>query len=216
MTRFRLTCAAVPEKRSPAFLGKLGFDRQLDSAVRVRLTGSIYRKAHSANNTLYSGDRAGSRYYSVTENTTSTGAGQAWSGSIRPGMSDNITAVVINPFVKIGGAEFFGNVEQATGKAATELGNRTWHQYSGEALYRFLPREQLYVGARYNKANGGLLGIANSVSVDRQQLAAGWFVTPALLAKLEWVTQKYNDFPVGDIRSGAKFSGFMVEGVVAF
>jgi hypothetical protein len=206
----------APEKRSPGYLGKLGFDRQIDSTKRVRLTGSIYRTDHSASNTLYSGDRAGSRYYDVLENTASTEAAQAWSGNVRPGMSDNITAIVINPFVKIGGAEFFGNIEQATGKAASELGNRTWHQYSGEALYRFMPREQLYVGARYNVANGGLVGVANSVSVNRTQIAAGWFITPALLTKIEWVNQKYNDFPANDIRNGGAFRGFMVEGAVAF
>lgn len=204
------------DKRAPSYLGKLGFDRQLDSTIRVRFTGSIYRSAHSANNTLYSGDRAGSRYYDVIENTTSTEAVNAWSGAIRPGMSDNITAIVFNPFVKIHGIELFGNVEQVTGKAASELGNRTWHQYSGEALYRFLPREQVYVGARYNRVNGALANVPNSVSVNRTQIAAGWFVTPALLAKLEWVTQKYNDFPVNDIRNGGKFRGFMAEGVVAF
>ncbi|MEO5816829.1 MAG: hypothetical protein ABIT20_16260 [Gemmatimonadaceae bacterium] len=206
----------APEKRSPGFLGKLGFDRQIDSTRRVRLTGSIYRTAHSASNTLYSGDRGGSRYYDVLENTASTEVAQAWSGNVRPGMSDNITAVVFNPFVKIGGIEFFGNVEQATGKTAAELTNRTWKQYSGEAIYRFLPREQLYVGARYNTASGGLVGIANDVSVNRSQIAAGWFVTPALLAKIEWVNQKYNDFPVTDIRNGGAFRGFMVEGAVAF
>jgi hypothetical protein len=182
----------------------------------VRLTGSIYRTAHSANNTLYRGDRGGSRYYDVLENTASTETANAWSGNVRPGMSDNITAVVFNPFIKFHGLEFFGNAEQATGKAATELGNRTWHQYSGEALYRFLSREQMYVGARYNTTNGALAGLANEVSVDRTQLAGGWFVTPALLAKVEWVTQRYHDFPVSDIRNGGKFSGFMVEGVVAF
>ena len=206
----------APEKRSPAFLGKLGFDRQLDSTVRVRLTGSIYRQAHSASNTLFSGDRGGSRYYDVLENTASTELAQAWSGNVRPGMSDNITSIVLNPFVKIKGVEFFGNIEQATGKAATELGNRTWSQYSGEVVYRFLPREQMYVGARYNTTNGALVGVANSVSVDRTQLAAGWFVTPALLTKIEWVTQKYNDFPTNDIRNGGAFRGFMVEGAVAF
>jgi hypothetical protein len=206
----------APEKRSPAFLGKLGFDRQIDSTLRVRLTGSIYRQAHSASNTLYSGDRGGSRYYDVLENTTSTEQANAWSGNVRPGMNDNITAIVLNPFVKIKGFEFFGNIEQATGKAASELGNRTWSQYSGEVVYRFFPREQMYVGARYNTAAGGLVGVANAVSVDRTQIAAGWFVTPALLTKIEWVTQKYNDFPTNDIRNGGAFRGFMVEGAVAF
>ncbi|MEP7001032.1 MAG: hypothetical protein ABI969_11180 [bacterium] len=204
------------DKRAPSFLGKLGYDKQFDPARRVRLTGSIYRTAHSANNTLYSGDRGGSRYYDVLENSASTETSQAWSGSVRPGLSDNLTAIVINPFVKFGGIEFFGNIEQATGKAAAELGNRTWKQNSGEVLYRFAPREQLYVGARYNTTNGGLPGIAKEVSVDRTQLAVGWFITPALLTKIEWVTQQYNDFPANDIRNGGKFRGFMVEGAVAF
>ena len=206
----------LADKRAPTYLGKLGYDKQMDSTHRVRLTGSLYRTAHTVSNALYSGDRAGSRYYDVLENTTSTEQANAWSGNVRPGMSDNITAIVINPFVKMGGIELFGNVEQATGKAAAELGNRTWHQYAGEALYRFLPREQMYVGARYNVANGALAGVANSVSVNRTQLAAGWFITPALLTKIEWVTQQYNDFPTNDIRNGGKFRGFMVEGAVAF
>jgi hypothetical protein len=206
----------VPEKRAPSYLGKLGFDKQLQEDLRVRLTGSVYRTAHSASNTLYSGDRAGSRYYDVLENVASTETAQAWSGNVRPGMSDNITAVVINPFVKYGGIELFGNLEQAGGKAATETDNRTWRQYAGEAVYRFLPREQMYVGGRYNVAKGDLVGIPNSVSVDRTQFAAGWYVTPMLLAKLEWVTQRYNDFPTTDIRSGGRFSGVMIEGAVAF
>ena len=206
----------APEKRAPSYIGKLGFDRQFDPTTRVRLTSSVYYTAHSASNTLYSGDRGGSRYYDVLENSASTETAQAWSGNVRPGMSDNITSWVINPFVKIGGLEFFGNVEQATGKAASELTNRTWRQYAGETVYRFFPREQMYVGARYNTTNGTLVGIPNSVSVNRTQLAAGWFVTPALLTKLEWVDQKYNDFPVNDIRNGGAFRGFMVEGVVAF
>ena len=38
--------------------------------VRARLTGSLFSQARAANQTLFSGDRAGSRYYSVLENTT--------------------------------------------------------------------------------------------------------------------------------------------------
>jgi hypothetical protein len=48
-----------PQKRSPSFIGKAGFDRQVMSDLRVRLTGSIYTTKHTINNTLYSGDRAG-------------------------------------------------------------------------------------------------------------------------------------------------------------
>src|SRR5689334_23629539 len=51
-----------PDKRSPAFISKLGFDRQLTEDLRVRLTGSTFMQAKAISNTLYAGDRAGSRY----------------------------------------------------------------------------------------------------------------------------------------------------------
>ena len=65
--------------------------------------------------TLTSGDRAGSRYYDVLENVTSSTTAQAWSGALQSGMRNNVTALVLNPFVKIGGVELFGNVETMTG-----------------------------------------------------------------------------------------------------
>jgi hypothetical protein len=205
-----------PEKRAPSYLAKLGFDKQLTPLVRTRLTGSLYSTKKSNSNTLYSGDRAGSRYFDVLENTASTEAANAWSGAIRPGMASKITAMQLNPFVKIGGLEFFGVAEQAKGRAATETSNRKWNQYVGEVTYRFLADERLFVAGRYNTAKGELTGITNDVSVDRYNLGGGWFITPNVMMKGEWVNQKYNDFPTSDIRNGGKFKGFLVEGVVAF
>ena len=205
-----------PDKRSPAYLAKLGFDKQLTEDFRARLTGSLYTKKRSNSNTLYSGDRAGSRYFDVVENVVSTEAAQAWSGAIRPGMSSKITAMQLNPFVKVKGLEFFGVIEQTEGRAATETSNRKWNQYAGEVTYRFLADERVFVAGRYNTAKGELVGITNKVSVDRYNFGGGWFITPNVMLKGEWVNQKYNDFPTTDIRNGAKFKGFVAEGVVAF
>lgn len=207
---------AAPEKRAPTYLGKVGFDKQFTDAMRFRLTASSYATSKSVNNTLYSGDRAGSRYYGVLENRTATEAAQAWSGAIQPGMRNSIHAYVLNPFVQIGGLELFGNFERAKGRAATETANRTWRQSVGEAVYRFLPDKRLYVAGRYNTAKGELTVGTPAVSVNRTQFGGGWFLTPNLLLKSEYVTQKYNDFPTTDIRNGGQFKGFMVEGVVAF
>ena len=204
-----------PQKRSPTFLGKVGFDRQLDQDLRVRLTGSVYGTSRSANNTLYSGDRAGSRYYDVMENTASTEDANAWSGAIQPKLSSKVTAIVINPFVKYSGFEFFGNLEQAKGRSASETTDRTWHQYVGEGLYRFMD-DKLYLGGRYNYVKGSFLGMPNDVSVNRTQLGGGWFVTPTVLLKTEYMIQNYNDFPLTDIRNGGKIKGYMVEGTVSF
>jgi hypothetical protein len=205
----------APGKRGPTYLAKLGVDKQITSDVRVRLTGSMYKKDRSASGTLTSGDRAGSRYYDVLENTLSTESAQAWSGAIQSGMRNMVTAFVVNPFVKVGGVELFGNIETMTGAAANETHRRTLRQLVGEGLYRFADNK-LYVGGRYNTVNGELAGIANDITVKRSQLGGGWFVTPNVLSKLEFVNQKYEAFPASDIRSGGQFKGFMVEGVVAF
>jgi hypothetical protein len=204
-----------PQNRSSSYLGKVGFDRMMGDDTRVRLTGSIYSTAKSVNNTLYSGSRAGSRYFDVLENTASTEAAQAWSGDIQPGLRSKITAMVFNPFIKFHGLEIFGNVEQAKGRATAETSDRKWTQNAGEVLYRFAGN-QLYAAGRYNVVKGRFAGFANDVTVNRTQIGGGWFITGNLMAKGEYVKQQYKDFPTTDIRNGGEFSGMMVEGVVTF
>ncbi len=205
----------APGQRGPSYLAKVGIDESLGDALRFRLTGSMYKTDRSASNTLTSGDRAGSRYYDVLENTTSTESANAWSGAIQSGMKNMVTAFVVNPFVKVGGVELFGNVETMTGASQAETQRRTLRQLAGEGLYRFAGNK-LYVGGRYNTVKGQLAGITNDITVRRTQLGGGWFVTPNVLSKIELVNQKYLDFPTGDIRSGGQFKGVMIEGVVAF
>jgi len=203
-----------PENRSPSVIGKLGMDRKFGDA-RVRLTGSVYTTHTSNNNTLYSGSRAGSRYYYVLENVNSTESAQAWSGDIQPGFTRKVTAWVVNPFIKFGGLELFGNIEQAEGRNAVETSNRTWKQYAGEGVYRFLGN-QLYLAARYNQAKGRVVGGTSDVTVDRTEAGAGWFLTNNLEAKAEYVQQNYRDYPVTDIHHEGKFHGMMVEAAVSF
>jgi hypothetical protein len=205
-----------PQRRSPSYLSKIGFDKQFAPGFRFRLTGSEYATSSSVSNTLFSGDRAGSRYYDVLENATSSESAQAWSGAIQPGLSNSIHAVVLNPFLQFRGLELFGNIERAKGRAQNETDNRAWKQNVGEVVYRFFPDQRLYVAARYNTVKGQLSVGAPDVTVNRSQVGGGWFITPNLLTKLEFVNQKYLDFPSTDIRNGGRFKGFMVEGVVAF
>jgi hypothetical protein len=205
-----------PQKRSPSYLTKIGYDKQFSDDFRFRLTGSEYATASSVSNTLFSGDRAGSRYYDVLQNTSSTESAQAWSGAIQPGLSNSIHSYVVNPFVQFHGLEFFGNLERAKGRAAGETANRTWKQNVEEVVYRFLPDQRLFVAARYNTAQGQLTVGTPDVTVKRSQIGGGWFLTPNVLTKIEYVNQKYLDFPTTDIRNGGQFKGFMVEGVVAF
>ncbi len=206
----------TPGQRGPTFIGKLGFDKQLGTDLRVRVTGSLYNANKSLSNTLYGGDRAGSRYFWVMENTQATENGNATSGYINPGFKNTVRAMQVNPFIKFRGAELFGVIERAQGKAATELTERVWNHYAIDAVYRFLPNEQMFVGARYNKAQGVLPGIDDKVGADRYQLAAGWFILPGLLAKAEYVNQVYFGYPTTNIKNGGRFHGFMAEGIVGF
>lgn len=215
----------LPNDRAPAYMAKLGFDRQLNPDLRVRLTGSYRTQASAVNNVIFGGDRAGSRYYQVLENSAATEAAQSTSGRINPGMRDNSTSYVFNPFVKMGGIELFGMYENAKGKAATETVDREVNQYMVEGIYRFF-NDKLYAGGRWNEVSGDLaphvlvLGVLTPVvpdgTVTRTNIGGGWFVTPTLMMKVEYVNQEYKNFPVRDIRNGGKFNGFMVEGVVAF
>jgi len=205
-----------PDGRTPSFLGKVGYDRQITSDLRARVTGSVYTNRHAPGQNLYSGDRAGSRYYWVLENTAATEDGNFRSGMLNPGMSYKLTSWVVNPFVKFRGLELFGVIEQAEGRTRAETETRTWSQYALDATYRLLPGEPLYVAARYNTVSGPLAGSTDEVGADRWQLGAGWYITDNILLKGEYVTQKYDGFAPTDIRSGGKFNGFMFEGTVAF
>jgi hypothetical protein len=198
-------------------MAKLGFDRQLNDALRVRLTGSYRVQESAISNTLYSGDRAGSRYYNVLENFRASESSQFTSGRINPGFSDKITAMMINPFVKFNGFEFFGMYEQAEGRSAPDTNpEREVKQYMAEALYRFGQGEKFYLGGRWNALEGDIGGANTAITVTRTNIGGGWFVTPSLLMKAEIVDQHYRGFASTDIRHGGKFSGFMIEAVTAF
>lgn len=206
----------TPDRRSNAYVGKLGYDTQVNSDLRVRLTSSYYKNDRSPSNTLLTGDRAGSPYDLVMENTAASLTAQPWSGQIRPGFSNTIRAVAVNPFIKYRGLEFLGTAENFRGKALSEVGwQRDWNQFAADLVYRF-GDDRLYIAKRAITANGKLTAAGNKVSVDRLASAAGWYVTPVLLIKGEYMQQKYYRFPTTDIRSGGKIQGFVVEGVVSF
>ena len=231
------------DERKPSFYGKVGYDKHFRHDLRMRLTGSMYTTKSSISNTLFGGDRAGSRYYLVMEGPTATAAANAFSGRINPGFKDNITAFVINPFIKFKGIEIFGTYEIAKGSSQIENGEvqstdplqpafaklpqRKFTQFAVDALYRFAD-DRMYVGAKYNVVDGTLAlgqltaqpnisqGVYDDIRVDRTAFAAGWFITQNILMKAEYVTQRYNDFPSTDTRSNGKFQGWVVEGVIGF
>ncbi|HBY02247.1 MAG TPA: hypothetical protein DEG92_06910 [Rikenellaceae bacterium] len=199
-------------KSKPVILGKIGFDKQLNKLIRLRVTGSGYYTAGSISNTLYGGDRTGSHYFGVMDNALTTST--AFSGRFNPGFTDKIGAVMGNLFVKVGGLEWFTTVEAAKGRAKAEQIDRNASQFATDLVYRFGKSENFWIGGRYNKVSSVLAG--GDVSINRVAVTGGWFVTKNIMAKAEYVSQNYNGFVATDLRNGGKFNGFVIEAVVGF
>ncbi len=216
------------QKKSLSMLAKVGYDKQINEDLRVRLSASYYTNPGTTRNTLYAGDRTGSRYYMASEPeffrnfqaggavTASTAANRFTSGRLSPEFTHQVSSFMINPFIKFKGLELFGVIEASSGKHNSLAETRQFNQLSGEVVYRFLKNEQVFVGARYNQVSGELPGANADVSVDRIQIAAGWYTTKNLLVKLEYVNQNFNDFDASDFRHKGNFNGLMIEAAIAF
>ena len=222
----------------PAFLAKVGYDKQLNEDLRVRLTGSVYYTAGSVANTLFGGDRTGSNYFGVIDiNPPSTS--NAFSGRYNPGLTDKLTTAMGNLFVKCHGLEWFTTIESAKGRALRETtGDRTASQFATDLVYRFGKDENFWVGGRYNtlsadvppsaavaavapvgatKETTGVPAIAAYTGkINRWAVSAGWFLTKNVMTKVEYVNQDYKNFAASTIYNGANFKGFVLQAVVGF
>lgn len=213
------TDAATGEigKYSPAYHGKLAYDKQLNEDLRFRLSGSFYVIKSSSSNTLFGGDRTGSHYFFVMENTAATSLAQAKSGRFNPSFSQEVSTFMVNPFVKYKGLELFGTYELAKGRKINEVTNRTASQYAVDLIYRFPEgKENFWIGGRYNSVTAELPGVTNDVTIQRLAGSVGWFLTKNMMLKAEYVSQQYKDYVSTDILSGGKFNGLMVEASIGF
>jgi len=226
--------AGGEKQRKPSLYFKAGFDKQLQDNLRVRLTASMMTTKSSISNTLFGGDRTGSNYQYVMENSPVTLTGNAFSGRFNPGFKDNLTAFMVNPFVKFSGLEVFGTWEYAYGKNQQENGetypalgstdNRQSHQTAAEALYRFGKNEKFYLGARYITVSATLVsgqsassqGVRTPVTIDRTSIGGGWFITRNVLLKGEYVNQNYDGYAATSQFYKGNFKGVVVQGVIAF
>lgn len=195
----------------PSIVAKLGYDAQINEDLRLRLTGSVYHTSESNRTYLYAGDRTGARYYRILTNSAS----EFRIPRFDPGFSNELTAIMINPFVKYRGFEFFGMLELSSGKNVNEEGTRDFTQLGAELLYRFGTDERIYLGGRYNLVTGDT-NAGESIDITRLNFGGGFFLTKNVLAKLEYVTQTYDGFSSGSVFHDAKFDGIVLEAVISF
>ncbi len=209
---------------SPSVYAKIGYDKQINQDLRVRMTGSfIQTNGLSSGGNLYSADRAGSRYYYtlLTENDL-MGQDNYATGRFNPGFR-KVKAFQLNPFIKYQGLEFFGVYEYVTGNKAAGLTPRAtrgdYTQLGAELLYRLGGKEQFYLGGRYNSVTGKDDEVSAERKIERFNVGGGWFMTKNVVAKVEYVSQKYNNDAVWGATSalrGGKFNGLMFEASIGF
>lgn len=201
----------------PSFYGKLGFDKEIQEDLRLRLTGSWYTNQGTTTGTwLYGGDRAGARYYSVlrTLQENANGIGTNFEGRFNPRFR-RLTALQVNPFIKYKGLEFFGIYELASNHA--EAGGGAFTQWAGELLFRFGGDDQFYLGGRYNLVTGEMEEGAPNREISRFNLGGGWFLSDNILSKIEYVNQQYEEEGWNNTKySGAEFNGIVIEATVSF
>jgi len=223
---------------NPSWIAKLGYDKQFTDNFRARLTGSVYYTVGAGSNTLFGGDRSGSNYSAVMYNA-GPGTGTAFNGRVNPGLSDRVTALMGNLFLKYKPLDFlavesFTTIEKATGAKASEEFNRNANQFATDLIFRFGKDENFYIGGRYNTLSADLaksnavapvapytvgqdLVPAFKLDVNRLAISGGWYVTKNMLAKIEYSNQTYGNVPnVNYILNGAEFHGISAEAVISF
>lgn len=197
-----------------AFYGKAGYDQNIREDLRIRASLSGYYTSNNHFGSLYNGDRTGSRYYLVMNTITNSAndvdpAKNHMSGTWSPGFTDKDLSLMANLYAEFKGAEFFGTYESLNGTSPFGGAELKFSQYAVEGLYHFGKEEQFFGGLRYNSAKND-----TDQSVNRLQVNAGWFITPDILMKLEYVDQNYNNFVVYGGNAG--FNGLMIEATISF
>lgn len=196
-----------------AVYGKIGYDKQVNEDFRLRATVSLYHSPRNLSGSLYNGDRTGSRFYLVMQRLTYSAGdvdatANAFTGNYGPGTASKDNSIMTNLFLKYKGLEFFGTYE-GINTTSTVGAPSYFNQYALEGLYHFGKEDQFYAGARYNATRS-----KSTSAVNRLEAGAGWFLTPNILVKAEYVDQNYSNFAVYGGNGG--FDGMMIESTISF
>ncbi|MEP0365832.1 MAG: hypothetical protein ABJN36_10125 [Cyclobacteriaceae bacterium] len=220
-TNGRLNQSVTATDKGFVMYGKLGYDSWVNDDLRLRLTGSFYTSSDKGTRDyLYGGDRAGGRYYNLLGTASGTISSSDFSPRFNPRWAYQ-TAFMINPFVQFKGFEFFGTYEMTQNGLSADANDATsggqFTNVVAEALYRFGGTEQFYLGGRYNAVSGESTDVALTQEMTRVNVGGGWYLTPNVLTKVEYVNQSFDgDAYNGTELQGASFNGLVIEATIGF
>ena len=196
-----------------SYYAKLGYDKQYNDDLRIRLTESIFTVTGTSKTSLYSGDKAGNVAREVFNTSASAGNdfGAGWKAI--SGYED-LTVSMTNFFAKYKNTEFFALLEIADGSDTNSLDMEMTH-YSVDVVQRFGKDDKFYAAARYEKATTTLESDASDDELTQTQVTLGWFLSKNAMAKVEYIKQDRENFEEY-VGGKGKFNGLMVSAALSY
>lgn len=198
----------------PGVYGKIGYDAQLNDALRLRVSESVYYvKGTNKGSSLFSGDKAGTVSRKIFDDGTDGDFGSLWNAM--SGFSD-LTLSHTNLFLKYNDTEFYAMYEMGDGANITGADMKLNH-YAVDLVQRFA-NDKFFAAARYENAVVKYADPSNDLGdakLTQYQLGLGWFLSKNAVAKLEYINQKRenNSAFVGGT---AEFKGYMISTALSF
>ncbi len=198
-----------------------------DITKSLRASGSFYRVDHSGNkvqftgswSNLFSGHRSGGPYSGVL-------AGGNAPGQVMPGAGQKVTATQFDVTWGVGSLELYSHYgwmrDADINGSDSGSPEESWAYYAAESTYRIT--SNLHAAIRYSGADANKLnGISSKGRIERIQIGGGFWLTENMLAKVEYVHQRCNNFTDSDGKVGGVdiwmdpvFSGAISEVSFAF
>ncbi len=189
-----LTTEGFMTNRHFAAHGKLSYEPADKTYVLAFSYYRVDQSDTSANTTeLFAANRSNSRYATVIDGPSDGNAGQAKMGrgvNIEAWQLDAATRLLDTLEVK----GIFGKLVDAdlNGSSAGEPVER-WTYFVAESKWTFCPG--LYLAARYSEADADTYkDVAMNAKIRRAQAGIGFWMTPEMLLKTEYVFQQYSGF----------------------
>ena len=211
-----------------ALYGKVGFDKQMNEDLRVRLTESVFFVEGINRLDLYSSDKAGDVVRQTFGSTGTAAQGAGWNiisafasgtelqANAAAKTTPDLLASKTNLFLKYQDTEFYGLYEIIDASDVFQKPLKATH-YAVDLVQRF-SNDKFWLAARYENAVQEYADAWNDfgdAELTQVQLAAGWYISKNAVAKLEYIDQERKNFSIYKNGKGS-FDGYMISASLSF
>lgn len=205
-----------------ALYAKLGFDKQMNEDLRVRLTESVFFVEGINRLDLYSSDKGGDVVRQVYGTTATASQAAGWniiSAYASPTVAKTATDVLTsktNLFLKFKDTELYGLYEIIDASDVFDKPMKANH-YAIDLVQRF-SNDKFWLAARYENAvqeYADAFKDFGDAELTQVQLAAGWYLSKNAVAKIEYIDQDRKNFSIYKDGKGS-FDGYMISAALSF